>query len=167
MTRGRLLAGLLVLATLAAVGAWAFYFVGTDRPLRADAIVVLAGDVDRITTGVRLFHEHAAPRLLLSVYGETPQRLCDESGVTCFRAHPFSTQGEAETFARLARSHGWHSVIVVSSLYHLRRAAMLFRRCSDAGVEVTPAKTSAWNWLRNVPLETGKWLYQLTVDRDC
>ena len=66
--------------------------------------------------------------------GRRRERLCAAhryagARVVCFTAVPFSTRGEAETVARLARARGWHSVVVVTSTFHITRAHMLFRRC--------------------------------------
>ncbi|MHB8642509.1 MAG: YdcF family protein [Gaiellaceae bacterium] len=156
----------IVAVALAAGGAWWFYFVGTDHPAKADAIVVLSGDLRRVPTGVRLFDEHVAPNLLISLYGAVPKS-CGRPHVMCFHAHPLSTRGEAETVARMARAHGWKSIIIVSSRYHLRRARMLFARCTDARLQVVPSKTSLRRYMIAVPLELAKWAYQLTVQRRC
>ena len=72
-------------------------------------------------------------------------RLCAGNAsfkVVCFLPRPYSTRGEARGFARLARAHGWHSVIVVTSTYHVRRARMLFKRCFDGRVEAVGAEPS-------------------------
>jgi uncharacterized SAM-binding protein YcdF (DUF218 family) len=155
-----------VLVALGGFTAWT-YFTGTRHPQRADAIVVLSGDTKRIGTAVRLFDEHAARALAVSVWGHTPRGLCERSGVTCFRAHPFSTRGEAEATARLARTHGWRSIVVVSSRYHLRRAHMLFRRCTNARLQLVPSPTSLRSYVENVPLELAKFADELIVHRDC
>ena len=155
------------LAVLVAVVFSYFYFVGTSHPKHADAIVVLAGDRARISTAVHLFDEHVAPTLLVSLWGNVPAALCARTGVNCFHAHPFSTQGEAETVSRLARAHHWTSIVIVSSQYHLRRARMLFHRCTHAKLQLVPARTTAVGYLENIPLELGKLAYQLTVDRHC
>ena len=156
----------IVTVALAVGGAWLFYFVGTGHPAKADAIIVLSGDLRRVPTGVRLFHEGVAPNLLISLYGDVPKS-CGHPHVTCFHAHPFSTRGEAETVARMARTHRWKSIIIVSSSYHLRRARMLFARCTDARLQLVPSKTSFYRFAIAVPLEVAKWAYQLTIQRHC
>jgi len=161
----RLLALAIAVAAVAG-GAWLFYFVGTDHPAKADAIVVLSGDLRRVPTGVRLFDDGAAPNLLISLYGDVPPA-CSRAHVTCFHAQPFSTQGEAETVTRMARRRGWTSIIIVSSRYHLRRARMLFARCTHARLQVVPSKTSFGRYVIALPLETAKWINQLTLDRHC
>jgi hypothetical protein len=156
----------IVVVALAAGGAWLLYFVGTDHPAKADAIVVLSGDIRRVPTGVRLFDEGTAPNLLISLYGDMPGA-CTRAHVTCFHAHPISTRGEAEMVARMARTRGWKNIIIVSSRYHLRRARMLFARCTDARLQVVPSKTSFHRFAIALPLELAKWAYQLTFQRHC
>ena len=158
-----------LVAAYAVFAVWWFGFAGTGTPHRADAIIVLSGDRGRVPTALRLYDEHLAPTLVVSrdpyPWPELDARC--HGGIVCIHAHPYSTQGEAEAFARLARARGWHSVIIVSSRYHLRRAAMLFRRCTDASIQVAAAPTGLWGWARNVVFETAKLLYHVTVDRGC
>jgi uncharacterized SAM-binding protein YcdF (DUF218 family) len=79
-------------------------------------------------------------------------RLCEQppAGVTaiCFVPSPGTTRGEAEEVGRLARKHGWKSVIVVTSKYHVSRARLIFDRCLSARVEVVSAheSISALEW---------------------
>jgi uncharacterized SAM-binding protein YcdF (DUF218 family) len=168
--RRLVIAVLVTVGGLVSLGSWLFYFVGTARPQRADAIVVLAGDPRRPATGVRLLHEGVARVLELSLDAQTDAKvaaLCDDRGVSCFHASADSTRGEARTVARLARRRNWHSIVIVSSRFHLRRARMLFRRCTNAQLQIVPAHTSRWEYVRNLPLETGKLLVQLTIERGC
>ena len=159
-----------VLVALVALVLWLFFFVGTSHPQQADAVVVLAGNAGRVTTGMRLQREGIAPVLALSVDEGTLVRrdaTCRRAHVLCFHASPFSTRGEAETFSRIARRHGWRRIVIVSSRFHLRRAHMLFGRCTDASLQVVPSHTSLWQYLTNIPLELGKLLVQVTVVRGC
>jgi uncharacterized SAM-binding protein YcdF (DUF218 family) len=97
-------------------------------------------------------------------------RLCGDAApfrVVCFRPRPYSTHGEAVTVARLARERRWRSLIVVTSRYHLTRSRLLFRRCTDARVSGVAARTSPLAMAMNLPFEWGKFLYQLTLERDC
>src|SRR5262245_30692631 len=150
-----------------------FYFVGTEHPGPADTIVVLAGDLGRLPEGRRLLRDGVAPVLVVSLpspadKNPTLKRLCAERRVMCFQAGEYSTQGEANTFGALARKNHWRSTVIVSSRYHLRRARMLFERCAGVDVvDVAPARTTPWDYTKNIPLETGKLVYQLTLDRGC
>ena len=166
-----LLVLLVILAALAGAGLWLFYFVGTDEPYPADAIVVLSGNPGRPAKGVELQREGVAPELVLSVIPPLTKkvaRLCSERRtVICFHADPESTVGEARAFAQLAKQRGWDSAVIVSSRFHLRRARMLFARCTDAKLQVASSDTTLSEYARNVPLEVGKFLDQLTLNRGC
>ena len=165
------LALLVVLAALIGAGLWLFYFVGDDAPYPADAIIVLAGNPGRPDTGVELQKEGVAPELVLSVVPPLEEKIAKLCGsgraVICFHAKPESTVGEARTFALLAKQRGWDSAVIVSSRFHLRRAKLLFARCTDAKLQVASSRTTWSEYLRNVPLEVGKFLDQLTVNRHC
>ena len=70
-------------------------------------------------------------------------RFCKGRGAfrtICFKPHPYSTWGEAETIGRMARLRGWRSVVVVSSTYHIFRAKLLFRRCFAGRVDAVGAR---------------------------
>jgi uncharacterized SAM-binding protein YcdF (DUF218 family) len=169
---------ILVLAVLAWLAACAFLFVWPreDAPRRVDAIVVLAGGRKlRLEKGLALIRRHVADTLVISdgrAEGwPEANRLCARGGpgfrVLCFKPYPYSTQGEAQGVARLARARGWRSVAVVTSTFHVFRARMLFERCVPGDVEVVGARYK----LRYLPSalfwETGKLTYALTADRDC
>ena len=163
---------LIVVAGLVGLGFWLFFFVGSEHPDPADTIVVLAGDLGRLPEGRQLLRDGVAPILVVSLppppYTNPDLRqLCARRRVECFHAGEYSTKGEANTFGELARKHHWRSTVIVSSRYHLRRAKLLFERCADVAVETAPARTTAWDYTKNIPLETGKLAYQLTLDRGC
>ena len=145
-----------------------------DGARRADAVVVLAGDHLRLGKALELMTRRVAPTLVISD-GLAPgwhraNRLCRGRApfrVVCFRASPYSTRGEAETVARLARARGWRSVIVVTSTYHVTRARLLFRRCVDGRVAVTGSSYRRSLIPLEVVLEPAKLLYALVVARGC
>ena len=158
----------ILLAALVAGSLYLFVFVPSAHPSHADAIVVLSADRPRYDLGLSLFRRHVAPTLLISLPGFNGAGGYDcPRGATCFRAKPYSTRGEAETVTRLARAHGWHTLVVVTSRYHERRAHMLFSRCTNAKLEFVPAHASIQAYLRNIPLEWAKFAYQLTLQRSC
>jgi uncharacterized SAM-binding protein YcdF (DUF218 family) len=158
------------LAVFIGLTLYLFVLVQSDDPKHADAIVVLSGDRKRLATGVRLFTQGVAETLVISRDGR-PWReadaLCAGQSVICFQANPYSTEGEAQDVGRLERKHGWRRIVIVTSRYHLRRARMLFERCTGRRQQVVAAKTTALNYLVDIPWEWGKLVYQLTVDRSC
>jgi uncharacterized SAM-binding protein YcdF (DUF218 family) len=178
----RLLAALVVLVGLwlVAVG---FLFVWPSAnetpPAHADAVVVLSGGGDRrLDPALKLVQRGVAPVLAISSAFKSPtwytaQRLCrGQDGrlpfhVLCFTAKPYSTRGEAETFSRIAREHGWNRIVVVTSTYHVTRAHMLFSRCYH-GQLWTVGSSAPWyvlpeEWIS----ETAKLTVQTVYERSC
>ncbi len=181
---------LLVVATPLAVWGgldlYLFALPSIDRPVRADAVIVLAGDrTPRLDRGLALMHAGLSGTLVISD-GLDPQwpaanRLCAGGGggaeagagaeagfrVVCFRPEPYSTRGEARGFARLARERGWRDVVVVTSTFHVTRARMLFRRCFDGRVQGVGAHASLDRSLFNYVSEPAKLLVQVVLARGC
>jgi uncharacterized SAM-binding protein YcdF (DUF218 family) len=163
---------LLVLAFLAA-SAVLFVWVpfATERPRRADAIVVLAGSRSRLPLALRLLHEDVARTLAVSSDPWEPARVdfCRRppAGAFCFDAKPYSTRGEVRAIARFARARGWHSVAIVSSRYHLFRVRLLVRRCIDVRLELVPAHVKWWTWPKSIVAEWAKLAVAETARRSC
>ncbi len=147
-----------------------------DRAGRADAVVVLSGSkAPRLGKALDLMGRGVAPVLVIS-HGRDrswPQanRLCRHGGpgfrVVCFLPVPDSTQGEAQTFGRLAARRRWRSVLVVTSTFHVTRARMLFRRCVDGRVRAVGASYNLRHVFDYVFSEWGKLAYALTLHRRC
>jgi hypothetical protein len=158
----------LLLVLFVAASLYLFVFVPSPHPKHADAIVVLSSGRARYELGLNLYRQHVAPTLALSLprFGDQGGNTCPK-GALCFRAHPYSTRGEAETVAELARTHGWRTIVVVTSRYHVRRAHMLFRRCTNAKLVFVPADTAFSAYLLAIPLEWAKSAVQLTLRRKC
>lgn len=158
----------LLLVVLVAASLYLFVFVPSPHPRRADAIVVLSSNRDRYDLGVRLYRQRVAPTLVVSLpaFSEPAGYDCPQHAL-CFHAQPYSTRGEAETVARLARTHSWHTIVVVTSRYHVRRAYMLFRRCTSAKLVFVPARTPFYAYVLAVPLEWAKLAVQVTAQRKC
>ena len=149
MLRG-LLAAFVALVLVWLIGGW-FVVVhpDTDRPTRADAVVVLGSvHVDgRLELGLQLVDEGLAPNLVLSVSAPDLPAMdtyaCNRSTaavtVTCFVPNPGTTRGEAEELRRLAQQHNWKTIIVVTSTYHVSRARYIFGRCFSGRIEMVAA----------------------------
>jgi uncharacterized SAM-binding protein YcdF (DUF218 family) len=172
-----LVAVLLALAGWLVVCGLLFLWPREDSPRRADAVIVLSGDRDfRLPKALELMRERVARTLVISD-GRDPQwhqanRLCNGGGgtafrVVCFKPDPYSTRGEAEAVASLARRRGWDDVVVVTSRFHVFRARMLFERCLPGEVDAVGARYK-WRYLPAALVgETGKLIHALTIRRDC
>ncbi len=173
---------LLVFAVL--VAAWlvacAFLFVWpkTDKPGRADAVVVLSGGGDRrLDPALALVRRGVAPLLVISSPALDPKwlkakRLCRHPAqpgfrVLCFEAVPYNTQGESRAIARLARVHGWTRVVVVTSTFHVTRARMLITRCYRGGLAMVGTRSPRLRLPEEWASETGKLIVQLILQRRC
>lgn len=123
-----------------------------DADSNADALIVLSDDnfyADRATRAAELFREGKAPivvasgRRLRPVAGiaELMEHDLVERGVPKDRivrlAHDSdSTREEAEALTKLVTQKKWHSVIVVTSNYHTRRARYIFHKVFPQGIDV-------------------------------
>jgi len=123
-----------------------------DADSKADALIVLGDDnfyADRATRAAELFREGKAPIVVAS-----GRRLRPMAGIAELMEHDLvergvpkdkivrlahdanSTREEAEAVTKLAAQRKWHSVIVVTSNYHTRRARYIFRKVFPQGIEV-------------------------------
>ena len=172
----RRVTGVVVAVAAAWLVASAFLFVWPreDEAGRADAVVVLAGAHSRLDKGIQLVREDVAPLLVISD-GNQPgwlraNRLCDgetDLRVRCFDPEPYSTHGEAETLRRLVAQNEWRRIVVVTSGYHVTRSRMLMRRCLEIPVATVASPTSPATLALNIPWETAKLLWQVTLEREC
>jgi uncharacterized SAM-binding protein YcdF (DUF218 family) len=113
----------------------------TGPLLKADAIVILAGeDADaRCQTGLELFRNGAAPRIVLSGGRHDPPAI---QGADALAGKMLSlgvapvalsvehwsqnTREQAVNITEMAASNDWHRVLLVASAYHLPRAFLTF-----------------------------------------
>jgi hypothetical protein len=143
-----LLAVIFVLAT-----AKLFVFPQRDAPVRADAIVMFAGSAGRIDLAVSLARAGYAP--VLAVSQPTPADLCPPDTipgvqVICFHPRPLTTQGEARWTGQAAATHGWHSILLITSTPQDLRARLRLSRCYHGGVRVMtvdPVNRAAWAYM--------------------
>lgn len=149
------MAALLTVALVAILAATARILVWppTDEvsATSADAVVVLAGSGSRLATGQALAEQGVAPVLLVSDGGEDDwaaiERVCEapaDYAVRCLTPDPATTRGEARAVADLADRHALDRLVVVTSAYHLARAELWLRRCTDADV-VGVATEQPWS----------------------
>jgi len=164
----------ILLAAWLAVAVLLFAVHHGDKPVHADAVFVLSGSRNRLPVGVKLVREGYAPLLVVSRTKPHPTQLeldaCAHRlgvRVLCVDAEPYSTVGEAELLARLAASHHWHAVNVVTSNYHIVRARILMRRCYHGTLRMISAPVGLAATLQNMALESVKLPYHELVHRGC
>jgi uncharacterized SAM-binding protein YcdF (DUF218 family) len=127
------------------------FLVSTETPQHADAIVILAGDMDglRILKGAELARQGFAPKVYVSgprpIYGVSEAELAINSAVRkgfdrkLFEAADVpadSTEEEAHGITAMLRQRGVKSLIVVTSNYHTGRAGRIWRRVAT-GIRIT------------------------------
>jgi len=117
-------------------------FLIINRPQHADAIVVLAGETDRRPAlGLQFLQQGYAPRMVLDVpanakiYDETMLQISQQyvrelpqaQSVIICPIYGLSTKAESQDVSQCLRTLGVHSILVVTSDYHTRRALSTFR----------------------------------------
>ena len=160
--------GVLLLAYIV-VAVYLFVLPHDDKPVHADAVVVLAGTRERLPVGERLIRQGYAPLLVVSLSrpaGRVQLAACAR-GAFCFHGHPFSTRGEAREIGRLAAQRHWKTIDVVTSKYHDFRAGMLIRRCYHGKLHMIGAPQSTAHLPIDVVKESAKLAYQVLFARGC
>lgn len=129
--------------------------------LHAEAIVVLSGSStyrERADEAARLFHEGRAPKIILTndglqsewssaeqrnpFYFERAAQELRKAGVPADKIETLpqvvtSTYDEATLLREYAKTRGIHSLLIVTSAYHSRRALWTLRRVmKDDGIEI-------------------------------
>jgi len=119
-------------------------------PMDEGYVPNLGESAERLEAGIRLVQQGRAPWLVFTgarvpsdarqiIEGELARREATERGVApekiLVTGQVGDTADEAGRFAALARERGWKSVILVTSAWHMPRAARMFRW---AGVPITP-----------------------------
>jgi uncharacterized SAM-binding protein YcdF (DUF218 family) len=131
-----------------------------DEVTPADGVVALTGSADRISAAMKLLEDGNAKRLLISGVNRVASP-ADIRGVAkatrryydCCVDLGFSatdTVGNARETAAWARAKGFHSLIVVTSDFHMPRAMLeLHEALPDAALTPYPVKTTE--------LDAGRW----------
>ena len=133
----RRLIGLTLLAYIAGFGLFMLTLAKPAGPAKTDAIVVLTGQRGRIERGVALMQARAARRMLVSgvAIGVTPRDLAraNHAPAAVFRCcidlgnAAVDTRSNAEETAEWVVEHGYKSVRLVTSDWHMARARMELR----------------------------------------
>jgi uncharacterized SAM-binding protein YcdF (DUF218 family) len=152
---------------------------GTDDA-RTDAIVVLTGGSQRLTTGLALLERGAARTLfvsgvydgvevreLLSAWTKVPTEL---SGNIVLGYSADSTVGNAVETAAWMREKGYRSLRLVTANYHMRRSLLEFRLAMPGAVviphPVAPVNVRLddwWRWRGSAALLASEYTKYLVV----
>ena len=162
---------LVVIALFCAVTGRLFVWPATGMPARVDAIVALGGAGDRLDPAIQLAKQDRARYLVLSEGMYIPPGLCGTDvgtvPVICFQPDPATTQGEAEATARLAKEHGWHSIVLVTTPDQTWRAELRFRRCYDGKIYGVTAPLPAYMWPVMIAYQWAATVKAEVVNRGC
>jgi uncharacterized SAM-binding protein YcdF (DUF218 family) len=133
-------------------------WVVEDTLERSDAIVVLSDDnfyADRATRASQIYRQDLAPIVVASgrrlrpyagvaelIEHDLVERGVPKEKVLRVTHDPANTREEAKALAQIAKQRKWHSVIVVTSNFHTRRARYIFRHVfpEDVAIRVTGAR---------------------------
>jgi len=136
---------------LTSIGQW----LVIERPIeKADLVVALGGDRRRQEEAVRLLHQGQAGWITFLGADVRPndyhcldvpaKQILDPT------IPSYTTFDEAMTTRTVAQQHGFKSILIVTSLYHERRALWVFKKVFQ-GTDVTLQVTSS---PENFPLHT-------------
>lgn len=143
MKLARRLRVVILLVFLLWSGANSAAFLVVDKPEKSDAILVLAGETEtRPARALALLDQGYATHVIFDVpadpkvYGSTYLQLAQEwaaaqpqsKQLTVCPIHGLSTKTESWDAAECLRKLGVHSVLLVTSEFHTRRALSIFRK---------------------------------------
>ncbi len=134
-----------ILLLLAAGGRFLFLHAGNflsvvEEPGKADIIICLNGDKDTVPKAVELFKEGHADRILVT-YVETGELITalgvPEEAVLSLNSRPESTYEEALGAVDLMEREQFHSAIIVSGPFHMRRVNWTFDHLADDSMSMS------------------------------
>ncbi|WP_307873505.1 MULTISPECIES: YdcF family protein [unclassified Frankia] len=151
-----------IAATLAII-----VFPPTDRPARANAILMLGGDGDRRDRALELARAGYAPVLALSTPSTHDCPTVPNVKVICFRPDPFTTQGEAREAGRLAAQYGWTRMIFVTDRSQNVRARLRIARCYDGKKIMVSVDPPVRDWPYLIAYQWSAMFKALVWQRGC
>ncbi|MCM3630992.1 YdcF family protein [Paenibacillus glycanilyticus] len=123
------------------------FLVVNEAPKKADVIILLSGDVGRMEKAIGLLKQGYADRIIVTRtdgrgYGEIKLNSLIRSGVSPSAIIPeyqaTNTYTNAVYSKALMEKYGFHSALVVSSNYHMRRVSYTFNKVySHSGIDLT------------------------------
>jgi hypothetical protein len=130
---------------LTAAGLPFYVFPPTDETSEVDAVFAL-GPISALTIEAahEISRENGGVPILMSVpeAEARSKRLnvqCEEPGVVCRVAEPFTTSGEARLANGVSAKHGWKTIAIVANVGQVTRARYIFGRCYQGQVRVVSA----------------------------
>lgn len=135
------------------------YLSPADNLYRADAIVVVSGDSDRMKQAINLYKQGYAPKLILSgaaKEGFTSNALAmhieaSQSGIpneaVILEENANNTYENALYTKEIVLSQGMKNIILVTSPYHQRRVYETFKNMfKESGIQLqnSPSIYSSW-----------------------
>ena len=165
---------MLVLAALSFVTARCYVWPQEQRiPARVDAIVMLNGPGDRLSTALDLAWAHHAPVIVISRgssywgHGNVCAPKIPGVRVICFDPNPATTRGEAEFAGRLAARYHWRSIAVVAITPQDVVARLRLERCFGGRIYLANARLSVLRWPYEIVYEWGSTGKALFLQRAC
>jgi uncharacterized SAM-binding protein YcdF (DUF218 family) len=160
-----------VLLAFAVVTARLLVWPAVGMPDRVDAIVLMAGPGDRMPLALKLARTGRAPVLVVSQgqhgYGGLCPAAVPGAEIICFNPVPGNTRGEAEFAGRLAKRHGWHSIVLVTTDQQDTRARILMRRCFSGSIYAVTATQPLSDLPYQISYGWGALFKALFLVRDC
>ena len=178
-TRVRIVAAIVVVLVVVFCVMTAVLFVYPDLnpPRRSDAIVVLGGHGEpAFDKGVALAKQGYAPQLVLSLqnwqhcapYQSYLAVHLPKVHVTCFKANPQTTQGEARAIEAFSKRLHWTRIIVVVPTTQASRARLRIGRCYAGQVlEVAFSPQGIGEWLKQFAYEWGAMFKAVVLQPSC
>jgi uncharacterized SAM-binding protein YcdF (DUF218 family) len=141
------------------------YYLSPQSPLaKVDAIVAISGgETDaRTTEAVNLYKDGWAPHIIFSGAALDPNgpsnaramaNIAQKAGVPAdaimLDETSLNTRGNATNVAALIHDYNFHSIILVTSPYHQRRASIAFQRALGNGFTIINHSSFDQNWRRS------------------
>ena len=123
---------------------------------QAEAIVVLTGGKGRVEEGLRLFRNGSSRVLILSgvhensdldsIFRRSGKPGTDERGNIILEKASGSTYENAVEVNKIARRLGLKSVLLITSIYHMKRAHYTFRKILPPEVTIVPITVPSPNY---------------------
>jgi uncharacterized SAM-binding protein YcdF (DUF218 family) len=144
----RKLLALLLVAWVLGFAWFAIFLPGPAEPSRTDAIVVLTGSPGRVARGLDLLKDGQAKRMLVSGVDSSVRRAEFDAAQNVPRRlsaccidlekNSVDTISNARETARWLNGHGYTSVRLVTTDWHMRRARLDLDRALGDGVRIVP-----------------------------